>query len=447
MSIAELPAQNLEAERSLIGSMWFNPAVCDDVALILKPEDFYSDANEKLYRRTMELHNDGKRPDATLLHEKLNSLGELGAVGGIAYMVEVADCTAHAANAIHYAKIVRDKATLRRLRIACQETLHQVALETDDASQVLGEAEQRIFDVREVRGGDFANPIGDVLLEAMSGIDNDDPALQRGLTSGFGKLDGLTNGFRAGQLTILAGRPGNGKSALAGNIAEHLALHEHKAVLFVSLEMTKLELAERMLCANSCVNSFKLRNGTLTTSDKQRLMQAYGRLAKAPITIDDCPNRTMTEIAAVARRLKRQGKLDLLMIDYLQLVTPDNRKDPRQEQVASMSRRLKNMTKELDVPILCLAQLNRQAETGGEPQLWHLRESGAIEQDADNVMFIWRCGEEGTEAVLKVAKQRNGPTGKIPLIYIAEHVSFKSRVDAEVEKAAHQFETGLDEEF
>ncbi len=440
MKTAQLPPQALDAERGVIGSMWMFPELCDELAVVLKAEDFYNPANSILFRRTLEMHNAGKRPDTTLLHAKLEATGELLEVGGVAYMLEVAEATPHAGNAVHYAKLIRDKATLRRLRDACEDTLCEVAAEMEDANFILNQAEQRIFKVREVRGGNDAHHIGDVLMEALDGIERGDPSFRQGLSSGMKNVDTLTGGFRPAEVTILAGRPGNGKSALAGNIAEHLSLKCDKWVLFVSLEMSKLELGERLLSAHGGINSYKLKSGTLSDADRRKLLEAYGKLAKAKLTIDDCPSRTMTEIAALCRRMKRAKKLDLLVIDYLQLVTPENKKDPRQEQVASMSRRLKHMTKELNVPILCLAQLNRQAETTGEPQLWHLRESGAIEQDADKVMFIWRCGEQGTDAVLKVAKNRNGTTGKVNLTFNAEHVRFYERADVGVERAREQFE-------
>lgn len=436
----EAPPNSLEAEKGVISSLWFNPDLCDDVALVVRSEDFYSDAHAKLYQRTMDLHNEGARVDTTLLHERLKSRAELDGIGGLAYMLEVADSVPHSGNALRYAKIVRDKATLRRLVHAATDVLREAADDPEDASEVLNRAEQRMFEIREVRGGEAVHELGDVLMEAISGIDDGDPSFRMGLKSGIGSLDLLTGGFRPGEVTILAGRPGNGKSALAGNIAEYLGLHEGKAVLFLSLEMSKLELGERLLCAHSGVNSYKLKSGFLGPADKRKLVESYGVLSKAKLSIDDTANRTMVEIASICRRMRRQGKLDLLMIDYLQLVTPENKKEPRQEQVAGMSRRLKHMAKELNIPILCLAQLNRQAETTGEPQLWHLRESGSIEQDADKVMFIWRTGERGDEAVLKVAKNRNGTTGKVSLVFLADSVTFKERADRQIEKAREQYE-------
>lgn len=441
MKTAQLPPQNLDAERGVIGSMWMFPYLCDELAVVVKPEDFYSEANSILYRRTLEMHNAGKRPDTTMLHERLESTNELLKVGGVAYMLEVAEATPHVGNAMHYATLIRNKATLRRLRDACEDTLSEISAEMEDANYILNQAEQRVFKVREVRGGDEVHSMGDVLIEALDGIEKGSPSFRTGLPSGMGNVDKLTGGLRPCEVTILAGRPGNGKSALAGNMAEYLSLKEDKAVLFLSLEMSRLELAERMLCAHGGINSYKLKSGNLNATEHKRLMDAYGKLAKAKLHIDDCASRTMTEIAAVCRRMKRQNKLDLLVIDYLQLVTPENKKEPRQEQVAGMSRRLKHMSKELNIPILCLAQLNRQAETTGEPQLWHLRESGAIEQDADKVMFIWRCGEQGEDAVLKVAKNRNGTTGKVNLTFNAEHVRFYERADGAVENAKQQYES------
>lgn len=442
------PPSSLEAEQGVIGSLWLNPQLCDDVAMILTPDDFFGVENALLFRRTLEMHNEGKRVDALLLHERLKDRGESDEVGGLAYMTEISDYPPHAANAVHYAKIVKDKGTLRRLRLATTETLRDMETEGEDPQAVLNRAEERLFRVRDMRSAEAVHSIGDVLSDAIDSIDGENGSLRKGVKSGYGKLDSMTGGFRPGQVIIVAGRPGHGKSAIAGNIAEHLSLKEGSAVLFVSLEMSKLEVAERLLCSHASINSFKLRNSTISTDDRRKLMQSYNVLAKAKLTIDEGPNRTMTEIAAISRRLKRQNKLDVLMIDYLQLITPENKREPRQEQVASISRRLKTLAKEFDIPVICLAQLNRQAETTGEPQLSHLRESGAIEQDADNVMFVWRTGQDGTEGFLKVAKQRNGPVGKIKMIYQPEFVRFRELAQAEVEKTKDAFaDYGLDGEF
>jgi replicative DNA helicase len=257
-----------------------------------------------------------------------------------------------------------------------------------------------------------------------------------GVETGFTDLDALCGGLHNSELIILAARPSMGKTALAMNIAEHIAIGIKQPVLFVSLEMACLELADRLLCSASQVNGHRLRNGTISQEDRRRLVQKSTEISSAPLFIDDTPGRTLTEIAAVARRLKRKSGLSLIVIDYLQLIEPDNPRDPRQEQVAKIARRLKTMSRELDIPVLCLAQLNRQAEVSRDnrPRLNHLRESGAIEQDADVVMFVHReeyyqTNDEDRERVrgqaeIIIAKQRNGPIGDVKLLWQHDYTRF-----------------------
>lgn len=444
----DVPPQNLDAERGVLSSMLLLQAVCDDVALVVQADDFYLDAHQTIYRRAMAMHNEGGKLDALLLHEALKVSGELDRIGGLPYLIEVVDFAPHAGNAVYYAKIVQQKAMLRRMAYAATEILREVKDEPEDAAAALNRAEEHLFRIRDERAGDKVHEIGDVLIDTLSDLDSDAPRLRTGIKSGFGHLDSMMGGFRPGTVTIIAGRPGHGKSAIAANIAEHIALREQKWVLFVSLEMSRFELSERMLCSHASINSFHLRCGSISRDDRRRLMESYGVMAKARMKLDEGPNRSMVEIAAMARRLKRINQLDLLLIDYIGLIVPENRKEPRQEQVAGISRRLKTLAKEFDVPVICLAQLNRQADKDPEPQLYHLRESGAIEQDADNVLFVWRTGDDGSDGFLKIAKQRNGPVGKIKLVYQREYTRFRELADARVEEAREQYEQyGLEPEF
>ncbi len=248
----------------------------------------------------------------------------------------------------------------------------------------------------------------------------------------------MTGGLHGSELVIIAGRPSMGKTALAANIADHVAIGQRLSTLFVSLEMSRLELAERMLCSHGRIDGHKLRNGFISPMDRNKLVEASGNMHEAPLFIDDTPSRTMTEIAATARRLKRREQLSLVVIDYLQLIEPDNMKDPRQEQVARIARRLKGMARELNVPVVCLAQLNRQAEASRDnrPRLSHLRESGAIEQDADVVMFVHRdeyyCTTEeekqrcAGQADIILAKQRNGPVGEVKVAWVQNYTRFEN---------------------
>jgi replicative DNA helicase len=435
-----LPPQSLEAEQWVLGSLLMVPDLCDEVSLVARAEDFYSDANQKIYAHLLDMHNSGGRIDHLLLVERLKKAGDLEAIGGLSYLLDVAQAAPVAAHAVHYAKIVQEKATLRSLIGAGTEILRDCYDAGIEAREMLSRAEEKVFAILEKRGiGDVVS-LRDVLHEALSRID----ARMRhehdisGVETGFPDLDRLTGGLHDSELIILAARPSMGKTALAANIAEHVAVKGKITTLFVSLEMARLELADRMLCSFAHVNGQKLRNGTSSKEDRLELVKKAAEMSESPLFIDDTPSRTMTEIGAAARRLKRKNKLGLLVIDYLQLIEPDNPKDQRQEQVARIARRLKGLARELKVPVLCLAQLNRQAEVTKEnrPRLSHLRESGAIEQDADVVMFVHReeyyhspkeVEERGLagQAELILAKQRNGPTDEVKLIWRKDYTRFE----------------------
>jgi replicative DNA helicase len=437
-----LPPQNLDAEKGVLGSLLLDPNLCDDVALLLRSEDFYADENQKLYAHMQAMHDAGSRIDATLLLERLRQAGDLEAVGGPAYLGEVLHSVPYAANAVYYAEIVQAKATLRALIHASTEILRDAYEPTLDPREQVNRAEEQIFAVHDERSTDHVAEIHDVLVEAFDRID---ARLEHGegvgVPTGFQDLDNLTGGLHESELVVLAARPSMGKTALAVNIAEYVSIEAKVPTLFVSLEMARLELAQRMLCSQGRIDANKFRSGFLSGEDRKKLVEASAKLDKAPLFIDDTPARTCTEIAACARRLKRRGSLGLVVIDYLQLIQPDDPRDPRQEQVAKMARRLKGLARELKIPVLCLAQLNRQADAGKEghrPRLSQLRESGAIEQDADVVMFIHReeyyC-ESREEAMEKgivgqadviVAKQRNGPTGDVKLAWFDKHTRFEN---------------------
>ncbi len=436
-----MPPQNLDAERGVVGSLLLDPNLCDDVALILRPDDFYADANQKLYAHLLAMHDEGKRIDATLLLERLDTSGDLELVGGAAYLAEVVHSVPHAANAVYYAEIVRDKATLRALIRASTEVLRDAYEPTLAPAELVGRAEEMIFAVHDQRSNDQVTPVHDLLVEAFERID---ARLEHregvGVPTGFQDLDNLTGGLHDSELVVLASRPSMGKTALATNIAEYVSIEAGVPTLIVSLEMARVELAQRMLCSQGRIDANKFRSGFLSGEDRKKLVEASAKLGKAPLWVDDTPSRTCTEIAASARRLKRKSNLGLVVIDYMQLIQPDDSRDPRQEQVAKMARRLKGLARELKIPVLCLAQLNRQVEAGKEghrPRLSHLRESGAIEQDADVVMFLHReeyyhTREEAMEkgitgvADVIVAKQRNGPTDDVKLAWFDKHTRFEN---------------------
>jgi replicative DNA helicase len=435
------PPRSVEAERAVIGSLLLLPEVCDEVALVVRTEDFYDAAHRAIFGHMLALHEDGQQIDPTLLAQRLKDAGQYELVGGAAYLLELGQEVATAAHAEYYARIVHDKSVLRALIHAGTDIIHEAYEPGTDAREMLARAEERVFRILDTKGQTQLRPVRDVLHDSLARID---ARMQHqhaygGLETGLMDFDDLTGGLHDSELTILAARPSMGKTALALNIAEHVAIDgARKSVLVVSLEMSALELGDRLLCSRARVNSHRLRNGQLSAEDSRRLVQTAADMSRAPLFIDDSPSRNMTEIAATARRLKRQEGLALVVIDYLQLIEPDNPRDPRQEQVARISRRLKGLARELSVPVLCLAQLNRQVEAtrDNRPQLSHLRESGAIEQDADVVVFVHReefyqTSDEDRERVkgqadLMVRKQRNGPTGDIKLTWLHEFTRFEN---------------------
>jgi replicative DNA helicase len=431
--------------------------MADDVAVVVRADDFYAEANQKLFAHLLAMHDEGGRIDATLLLERLTAAGDLELIGGAAYLADMVHSVPHAANAVYYAEIVRDKATLRALIHASTEILRDASEPTLDPREMLGRAEEMIFAVHDQRSTDQITDAHDLMVEAFDRIDARMAGTAGvGVPTGFTDLDNLTGGLHDSEFVVLAARPSMGKTALATNITEYVTTKSKVPTLFVSLEMARLELAQRMLCSQGRIDASKFRSGFLSGDDHKKLVQASAVLSTAPLFVDDSPFRTCTEIAASARRLKRKKDLGLVVIDYLQLIQPDDPRDQRQEQVAKMARRLKGLARELKIPVLCLAQLNRQVEAGKEghrPRLSHLRESGAIEQDADVVMFIHReeyyyTREEALDkgiagqADVIVAKQRNGPTGDVKLAWFEKHTRFENFA----QKPYEEFE-GYQEEF
>lgn len=436
------PPFDAEAEMALLGSLILDSRLCDDVAIEVTAGEFYLEPSRILFTHIMDIHNSASGVDLVLLSRRLKDSSDWEAVGGLAYLGAVKDSVAVAAHAVHYAKIVREKAVLRALNEVATEILRDVADTTMEPKELLARTEQRIFAVADRRGGRRVRKIDDVLFDAMDAIDARVEGGAPGLPTGFADLDTLLGGLQDSELIILAGRPGMGKTAMALNILEHASCECGVPVLLLSLEMGELEIVQRMLCSRAEVDGYKFRTGCLNDKEREQLVQASAKQGRSPFWIDDSAASGMMEIAAVARRLKRKENLGLIVIDYLQLITPDDKRMPRQEQVASMSRRLKALARELQVPVLCVAQLNREVEKGGEnrPRLSHLRESGAIEQDADVVMFIhreeyYRDGDEVNEvrgeADLLVRKQRNGPTGDVKLTWQAQFTRFTNRAQQE----------------
>jgi replicative DNA helicase len=445
------PPCNLDAERGVLGSILLLPTVCDEVSLVLRPDDFYDDANRVIFSHMRTMHDENQRIDTVLLIERLRKSGDFDRVGGAGYLAEILQSVPTAANAVYYAEIVRDKATLRSLIHASTEILRDAYDDAQAPQEMVGQAEQKIFAILDSRSAGQVQQIDAILQEAMSRLDRriKHGHATGGIETGFTDFDNLTGGLINSELVILAGRPSMGKTAFALNLAEYITMKLGVTTLFVSLEMSSIELADRMVCTLAQVSSQRLRNGTIGNAERAKLVEKMAELSQAPLFVDDTPSRTITEIAAAARRLKRRSNLGLVIIDYLQLIEPDNPRDPRQEQVARIARRLKGMARELKVPVVCLAQLNRQAEAAREnrPRLSHLRESGAIEQDADVVIFVHReeyfaaTDEEreksAGQAELIVAKQRNGPTDVVKLHWFKDFTQFRNAERRPYEEFEH----------
>ena len=435
------PPHDTLAEESLLGSILLRPDVCDDAAMLVRPEDFFHPGHQAVYETMLSLHNSQNVVDVAVLIAQLKTEGKLDQIGGPAGIANFANVVPNAAHARYYANIVAAKATYRRLIDACTQILSEAYSEQIAPDLLINQAEQRVFDIVNARDPREAKEIRSVLHDLCDLFE----ARMRGeetdgvVPTGYTELDlVLGRGLHESELIILAARPSMGKTALALNIAEHVAMNQNKGVLFVSLEMAARELGERLVISLSKINGHRLRNGTLSEREFQKVVEQAGRLGETPLLVDDSPSRNVTEISAAARRAQRRHGLGLIVIDYLQLIEPDNANDSRQEQVARIARRLKGMARDLKVPVLCLAQVNRQAADAREhrPRLSHLRESGAIEQDADVVMFIHRDAyfrttddseRDDTDAEVIVAKQRNGPVETIHLVWKKENMRFENR--------------------
>ena len=440
------PPHSLEAERAVLGSILLLPEVSDEVSLLLRTDDFYDQAHQRIFGHLMALYNAKQRVDHRLLIEKLKSAGQFEAVGGAAYIAEVAQAVPTAAHAQEYAEIVRDKALVRMLIHASTDILRDAYDETAEPRSMLGEAEARVFAIlNRTSRGEVAS-ISDVLQQSLLRLDarmKHDHALS-GIETGFVDFDDLTGGLHESELVILAARPSMGKTALVCNFALSIAREERQGVLLFSLEQSKLELAERFLCIQARIDGHKLRQGDLDEVEQHSLHEASNEMREFPLYIDDTAGRTVSQIAAVSRRLKRRFGIGIVIVDYLQLIESDDRNLPREQQISTITRRLKFLAKDLKIPVMALAQLNRGVEQREDkrPRLADLRESGAIEQDADIVMFLHRPEaydpeDRPGEADLIISKNRNGPIGNVPLVWLKEQLRFGDRAPDGVSDALH----------
>jgi replicative DNA helicase len=439
--VVKLPPQNLDAERSVLGSMLLSNDAVDEVASFLKAAHFYHDAHQQIYGAICRMREQGRGAiDAVTLAEELTSLKLLEDIGGPNYLHQILETVPHAAHVRYYADIVHEKHVQRTLIETCTQVLRDAYDAARPADDILQEAEQKIFSILEQQERDTKLSIRDILVDAFTEIDI---RLQRegeisGLPTTFVDFDRLTTGFQPAELVILAARPSMGKTALLCNWTECIARpagpgKPSNGVLIFSLEQSKLELAERFLCMVARVDGHRLRNGEIDAEEQQKLLDASAQLNELPIFIDDTPARSTSQIGAIARRMKRQHDIKLIVIDYLQLIEPEDRRAPREQQISQMTRRLKQLAKEINIPLIALAQLNRGVDLREDkrPRLADLRESGAIEQDADLVIFLHRPdaydpNDRANEADLIIAKHRSGPTGTVNLTWRKEFLRFES---------------------
>jgi replicative DNA helicase len=451
-NLSRLPPQNLEAEKFVLGSLLIDQNTIIKIADTLNPEDFYKDNHGTIFAAMKELYGHREPIDILSLTSKLEEKGKLEAVGGRSYIANLANSVGTASNVVYYAELIQRKATLRRLITAASE-ISQLGFEEDEEiDKILDNAEQMLFNVSQKFLRQSFQPIDTLLNEAFDRIDelHKQSGKLRGLTTGFTDLDNILAGLQKSDLIILAARPSVGKTSLAMDIARQTAVINKIPVGVFSLEMSKEQLVDRMLCAEAGVSLWKMRTGKLSdrddSDDFSKIGQAMGVLAETPIFIDDSASANIMEIRTKARRLQMEHKLGLIVIDYLQLMAGRaSHGDNRVQEVAEITRGLKALARELNIPVLALSQLSRAVEQTKPaiPRLSHLRESGSIEQDADVVMFIYRKAadrgyqiEELTEAEksvaqVYVAKHRNGPVGRVDLFFDENTVSFKNLAKGE----------------
>ncbi len=435
------PPQDLDAEESLLSAIFINNDSLNDIVAFLSPEDFYKNAHQKIFQAILELNQKQQPADLITVASRLKEAGNLENVGGAAYLATICDVAPIAVNAVHYAQIIKGKSSLRQLILASSNIIERCMKDQGDFDDILDEAETSIFNISSKKAEKSFKSLGQLInlnidkLEAQQGKDGG----LSGLSTGYARLNRITSGLQKSDLIILAARPSMGKTAFALNIARNVAFIERKPVAVFSLEMSNEQLSMRLLTSEARIDSNRLRTGFISQEDWQNATDAAGVLNDLPIFIDDTPHITAMEIRAKARKLfQKHNDLGLIVVDYLQLMKPPFRTDRRDLEIAEISRSLKAMAKELDVPVMALSQLNRMLEQRSDkrPMLSDLRESGALEQDADIVAFIYRDEVYNKEpdnpkkgmAEIIVAKNRNGATGTALMHFLGQYTRFEELV-------------------
>jgi len=436
MELGRNPPQNISAEQAALGSMLLQEEAILHSVDILKPEDFYRKSHQIIFRCIVDLFEKSRGVDLVTLTEELNKRNLLEEVGGVTYLTNLINSVPTAANIEYYVRIIEEKSILRNLINNATKIISMSYEEKEDGKVLLDKAEHLIFEVSQRNLGQAFVPIKEILQDSFEKIEDlyHREEFITGVPSGFDEFDDITTGFQPSEFIVIAGRPAMGKTAFCMNIAQFASISKNIPVAIFSLEMSKSQLVQRMLCSEARVDAHNLRKGRLAESDWPTLSMAAGRLAAAPIFIDDSSGISCLEIKAKARRLKAQNNLGLVIIDYLQLIQSSGRIENRQQEITEISRSLKGLARELNVPVIAVSQLSRAVEQRIErrPRLSDLRESGAIEQDADLVVFIYReeyykpKTEKKGVAEIIVSKQRNGPTGKVELTFVKEYAKFEN---------------------
>lgn len=433
--VDRVPPQNLDAEQSVLGSMMIDADAVMKATEILKADDFYRDAHKIVFETIADLVDKNEPIDVITVSEALRHSNNLDKVGGVAYVASLASIVPTAANVEHYAKIVSQKALLRTLINASSKIANMGYSAEEEAENIIDEAERLIFEVAQRKTSKNFTSMHDILMETFDKIEYlyNNSGDVTGVPTGFADLDRMTSGFQPSDLIIIAARPAMGKTSLVLNIAANAAIRNNVPVALFSLEMSKEQLVQRMLCSEAMIDQHKLRTGQLTDADWPKLTRAVGPLSQAPIFIDDSVGISIMELRAKCRRLKAEHGLGMIVIDYLQLMSGGKRSESRQQEISEISRSLKALGRELHVPVIALSQLSRAVEQTADkkPNLSHLRESGAIEQDADMVSFIYReeyyypdSSEKKGIAEIIIAKHRNGPVGSVEVGFLNEYTKF-----------------------
>lgn len=430
-----IPPQNIEAEQAVLGAIFLEPSSITVASEILEPEDFYRNAHEKIFYYMLKLNDSGEAVDLITVTEQLQAAKQLEDIGGVSYLSELAASVPTAANIDYYAKIVAEKSLLRRLIKTATSIAQDGYAREDEVDELLTEAEKKIMEVSQRNNSGTFQDIKDVLVKTYDQIEvlHNRKGDITGIPTGFAELDRMTAGFQKNDLIIVAARPSVGKTAFALNIAQNVATKTSENVAIFSLEMGAEQLVMRMLCAEGNIDAQRLRTGSLTDDDWRKLTMAMGSLSRAGIYIDDTPGIRINEIRAKCRRLKQEHGLGMILIDYLQLIQGSaNSRENRQQEVSEISRSLKGLARELQVPVIALSQLSRGVEQRQDkrPMMSDIRESGSIEQDADIVAFLYRDDYYDKESESKniieiiIAKQRNGPVGTVQLAFVKEYNKF-----------------------